>query len=238
MHISPNSLDESLSKKVERIQTRGGHVEQHWGDELSDMSIQASTGSFMNINTGLTSVLRERTIAYDRYLDLKDLFENNGSVYDPYGSVVLQGKIMMMYDRGTYIGHFTTFKMEETDDFPFAFHLDLSFKVEQTILQIPANQLARQPRAPNFQFQNSIGNRYEGDRQGNLLGQVGNANDLQEKANAKYIAAAESLDLAGQTKEESVRFFERLAAKTAGQEADAARRAIGEASPGLPTRSE
>ena len=35
MHVNPSNFNESYTKKIERIQTRGGFVEQHWGDELS-----------------------------------------------------------------------------------------------------------------------------------------------------------------------------------------------------------
>lgn len=137
MHVNPRSLSESLTKKVERIQTRGGFVEQHWGDELGDISVDTSTGAFVNINTGLSSVVRQRTIAWDRYRDLYDLYRNNGSVYDPFGAIVLQGKIMLMYDRGTYLGYFKSFEVEETDTSPFAFSVSWSFKVEKTLYQVP-----------------------------------------------------------------------------------------------------
>src|SRR5271165_2577123 len=104
MHVNPQNISEQHTKKVERIQTRGGWVEQHWGDELTEISADGSTGAFMNIYTGLTSLLRQQTIAWDRYRDLLDLFRNNGSLYDPFGAVVLQGSVMLMYDRGTYNG--------------------------------------------------------------------------------------------------------------------------------------
>jgi hypothetical protein len=137
MHINPQNYSENHTKKVERVQTRGGFVEFFWGDELTDISADGSTGAFMNIYTGLSSVLRHKTIAWDRYRDLHDLYRNNGSVYDPYGSIVLQGNIMLMYDRGTYIGYFRTFEVEETDDQPFAFRVSWTFKVEEELIKIP-----------------------------------------------------------------------------------------------------
>ena len=137
LHVNPSNFAESPTKKVERIQTRGGFVEQHWGDELTEISADSSTGAFMNLTTGLSSVVRQRTIAWDRYRDLLDLFYNNGSVYDPFGNIVLQGSIMLMYDKGTYIGTFRTFSVDETGDSPFVFNLSWTFKVEQTIVQLP-----------------------------------------------------------------------------------------------------
>lgn len=155
-HINPSSFAETFTKKVERIQTRGGFVEQHWGDDLGEISVDQSTGAFINLYTGLSSLLRQRTIAYDRYRDLYDLYRNNGSVHDPFGNIVLQGHVMLMYDRGTYLGYFKTFSVEETDQSPFAFKISWSFKVEQTIYQMPINTGFTAPRIPQFQSQNQI----------------------------------------------------------------------------------
>lgn len=154
LHVNPASLQETHNQKIERIQTRGGFVEQHWGHELVDLSADASTGAFMNIRTGLTSVLRQRTIAWDRFRDLHDLFRNNGSVYDPTGNIVLQGNIVLMYDRGTYIGGFRSFEWEDTEESPFAFKLSWTFKIEQTVLSIDRSSSGVGFAAPNFQQQN------------------------------------------------------------------------------------
>jgi hypothetical protein len=162
MHVNPQNWSENHNKKVERFQTRGGFVEQHWGDDLTDITADGSTGAFMNIYTGLSSVLRHKTIAWDRYRDLHDLYRNNGSVFDPYGNIVLQGNVMLMYDRGTYIGYFRSFEVEETDDQPFAFRMSWNFKVEEEIMKIPGLNVTPSARGvsnylnvPNFQGNNN-----------------------------------------------------------------------------------
>ncbi len=163
MHVNPQNYSETHNKKVERIQTRGGFVEQHWGDELTEISADGSTGAFMNIYTGLSSVLRQRTIAWDRYRDLLDLYRNNGSVYNPFGAIVLQGDVMLMYDRGTYLGYFHTFDMEETADQPFTFRVTWAFKVREEIMKLPG--LSKGPaqrgkadayNGPSFQGGNNV----------------------------------------------------------------------------------
>lgn len=140
MHVNPSNLSETHNKKIERFQTRGGWVEQHWGDELLELSADGSTGAFVNLYTGLSSVLRQRTIAWDRYRDLHDLYHNNGSLHDPFGNVVLNGQVLLMYDRGSYYGRFRSFDVQETDQSPFAFTMSLTFKVESTVLQVSAQQ--------------------------------------------------------------------------------------------------
>lgn len=163
MHVNPQSLSENHTKKVERIQTRGGYVEQHWGDEITDIQGDGSTGAFMNVYTGLSSALRHKTIAWDRYRDLHDLYRNNGSVYDPYGNIVLQGNVMLMYDRGTYIGYFRSFEVEETEDQPFAFKVSWSFRVQEEVMKIPGTSINPSSRgranylnSPSFQRANNL----------------------------------------------------------------------------------
>lgn len=140
MHVNPANLSETHNKKIERFQTRGGWVEQHWGDELLELSAEGSTGAFVNLYTGLSSVLRQRTIAWDRYRDLHDLYHNNGALHDPFGNVVLNGHVLLMYDRGTYFGRFRSFDVTETDQSPFSFSISWTFKVEHTVLQMSAQQ--------------------------------------------------------------------------------------------------
>jgi len=187
-HVNPASFEESFNKKIERIQTRGGFVEQHWGDDLGEISVDQSTGAFINLYTGLSSILRHRTIAWDRYRDLYDLYRNNGSVYDPFGAIVLQGFVMLMYDRGTYLGYFRTFSMEETDETPFAFKISWTFKVVETIYQIPVNADSFPIRPAAFQFQNQT----TGDLTDLPPGQTAGG----QKAAAKAAADASAKDAA------------------------------------------
>ena len=137
MHVNPSEFTESHTKKIERLQTRGGFVEQHWGDDLTEISCSGSTGAFINLYTGMSSLVRQKTIAWDRYRDLYDLYRNNGSVYDPFGNIVLQGKVQLLYDRGAFIGSFRSFDVEETAESPFTFNLSWTFKVEFILAQIP-----------------------------------------------------------------------------------------------------
>jgi hypothetical protein len=154
MHVNPSSFDETFNKKVERAPSRGGYVEWHWGDDLTEVSCEQSTGAFINFYTGLSSLLRQRTIAWDRYRDLYDLYRNNGSLYNPDGAIVLQGWILLMYDRGTYVGTFRSFSVEETEESPFAFKISWTFKVERIIHQIPQTAKLVPFRTAQFQSTN------------------------------------------------------------------------------------
>lgn len=213
LHVNPTSLQESAVQKVERIQTRGGFVEQHWGHDLVELSADGSTGAFMNIRTGLTSVLRQRTIAWDRFRDLHDLFRHNGSVYDPFGNIVLQGDVMLMFDRGIYFGGFRSFSWDETADSPFSFKVSWTFKVTQTIQSIDVFR-GMAIRSPNFQSLNiNIGNNSSPDNartlaeydlataQQNAQQQQSNVTEAiaQQEAQKAEAVAAEKAKLAAST---------------------------------------
>jgi hypothetical protein len=189
-HVNPRSFAETFNKKVERIQTRGGFVEQHWGDDLGEISVDQSTGAFINLYTGLSSVLRHRTIAWDRYRDLYDLYRNNASVYDPFGNIVLQGYVMLMYDRGTYLGYFRSFSVEEAEETPFAFNMSWNFKVVETLYQIPLNGNFIGPRPAAFQFKNQTSSTGSG-LAGGVQVETKTAGELKAEADAE--AANEKL---------------------------------------------
>ncbi len=161
LHVNPQSLSESHNHKIERIETMGGFVEQHWPEDLTELSADGTTGAFVNLYTGLSSVNRQRTIAYDRFKDLYNLYRNGGALYAPNGSIALQGKIVLMYDRGTYIGEFTQFSVEESAMTPFSFTISWSFKVEETLLTIPNPLRGIASRLPEIQGQNVTQNRTE-----------------------------------------------------------------------------
>ncbi|HED36947.1 MAG TPA: hypothetical protein ENI76_01670 [Ignavibacteria bacterium] len=149
LHVNPNSFNESFNKSKSVSMTYGGFVEFMWPDELDDINASASTGAFLGPFSGLTSgsdgedqglhsshqgiTGRQGTMAWERQEDLLDLFRNNGAIYNGSGQPILRGRIMCIYDRGIYTGHFTTFSPKEDDNHAFSFELSWNFKIEHTI---------------------------------------------------------------------------------------------------------
>jgi hypothetical protein len=141
LHVNPQSMNLKYARKVERIQTRGGFVEQHWGDDPQTISFEAVTGAFMRLYTGLVSATepnftggtRRETLAYDSYLDFLALFHGNGSIFDANGQVVAQGVIKVTFDGGVYTGWFSSFNVTESQDKPFMFTLTAEFTVQREI---------------------------------------------------------------------------------------------------------
>jgi hypothetical protein len=141
LHANPQSLGVKYSRSVTRIQTRGGFIEQHWGDSPTNLNMDAVTGGFMRLYSGLSNITstkygggRRETIAYDKYLDLLSLFHNNGSVFDSRGNIVLQGIIKVTFDEGVWLGWFSTFSVTESSEKPFQFSMSAAFEVHKEIV--------------------------------------------------------------------------------------------------------
>ena len=147
LHVNPQSLSEKMQKSKNVVMTYGGFVEFIWPDDLDSLSADQTSGAFISPRTGLTAGSqldsinqgRQGTIAWERQEDLLELFRMNGAVYNGVGQPVLRGRVLCIFDRGIYAGHFTNFTVNESDDKAFTFQLTWEFKVEQTIYRFPTN---------------------------------------------------------------------------------------------------
>lgn len=164
LHTNPQTMSINYANLIERIQTKGGYVEQHWGRGVSSIDFTVVTGGFMRLYSGLSNVTggpgsiatggtRRETIAYDKYLDMLALFHNNGSVYDNTGKIVFQGIIKLTFDGGVYFGWFQNFNPTESADRPFMFSVSTSFTVDREIQRfrsMPYTEVTPQQRAQSI----------------------------------------------------------------------------------------
>lgn len=141
LHTNPSSMKINYTKVIERIQTRGGWVEQHFGDATESISFDMSTGGFMRLYSGMSNITnpayggtRRQTIAYEKYLDILRLFHNNACVYDLKGEIVFRGRIKISFDGGVYFGWFSSFSVEESAERPYQFALTAAFEVDHEVL--------------------------------------------------------------------------------------------------------
>lgn len=155
LHINPRSIEERMTKSKNVVMTYGGWVEFVWPDELGSLACESSTGAFFSAESGLTAGNerkargssgtqtggtnpgRRGTMAWERKEDFLELFRANGCVFNSVGQPVIRGRIMCIYDRGIFLGHFTTFEENEDDSHPYSFELSWEFKVESVIYRIP-----------------------------------------------------------------------------------------------------
>jgi hypothetical protein len=139
LHCNPSSLKVNRQRQVERIQTLGGFVEQHWGDSVVDVTADGTTGGFVRAYSGLSNTTafdsvggsRRETIAYDKFLDLLALYHSNGAIYDAAGNIALQGCIKLTFDEGVYFGWFNQFTVNENAEKPYQFTYSFQFTVQR-----------------------------------------------------------------------------------------------------------
>lgn len=150
LHVNPKTMQFSYQKTIDRVQTRGGFVEFHWGDGTETISFEAATGGFMRLYTGLSNITgsgsgsqgRRETLAYSKYIDLLALFHNNGAIYDQHGNIVLHGYIKLTFDEGMYIGWFDNqFTVTEAAEAPYQFNLSANFTINREIMQTRSSSL-------------------------------------------------------------------------------------------------
>jgi len=148
LHVNPSSFAPTYAKQTERIQTKGGFVEQHWGEAARSLSFNMATGGFKRLFSGLSNVTgggldtegtRRETIAYDKFLDLLALFHNNGSIYDASGQIAFQGILKVTFDGGIYLGWFSTFNVAEAAEKPYQFDLTAEFTVAHEVMRVRTN---------------------------------------------------------------------------------------------------
>lgn len=144
LHVNPRTMTVNSQKIISRIQTRGGYVEQHWGEGTRTIDFNMATGGFMRMYSGMSNVTggtgsydaggtRRETIAYDKFMDLLALFHQNGGIYDTTGRLVFQGVIQMTFDGGIYLGYFTNMSVTESTDKPYAFEVTTQFLVDKEV---------------------------------------------------------------------------------------------------------
>ena len=132
LHVNPNSFEESFTKVITRQITRGGYLEQHWGEELDQIACNGSTGMFITTTSGLAALNRKASIAYRKYLELVAVYRNNGLVYDQRGNVIFNGSINLHFDSNIYNGYFENMVVNETAENPFTFDVSFTFKVKHS----------------------------------------------------------------------------------------------------------
>ncbi len=148
LHVNPEQLEERMGASKTVVPTRGGWIEFRWPNELTSLSGGNTTGAFYSPSSGLSAGSdatqvggkargRQGTMAWERQEDLLDLFHNNGMVFDGTGQPAIRGRIMLIYDRGIYLGYFTTFEVTEDDEHAWSFRLDWEFMVEKTLYRFP-----------------------------------------------------------------------------------------------------
>jgi len=149
LHVNPESVEEHMADSKTVVPTKGGWIEFRWPNELNSLSGSNTTGTFYSPSSGLSAGSaaaqiggknsgRQGTQAWERQEDLLDLFHNNGMVFDGTGAPAIRGRVMMIYDRGIFLGYFTTLEVVEDDSHAYSFQLSWEFTVEKILYRFPS----------------------------------------------------------------------------------------------------
>jgi hypothetical protein len=83
LNMSPSSLIINGAKKINSQQTMTRWVEEHWGDEMDQLSFQGDTFSFLDFNSdggGLCAANRINTEPYKELQHLLKIYKSNGCI--------------------------------------------------------------------------------------------------------------------------------------------------------------
>jgi len=130
LDINPETMEVDRKHIINRTQTYGGWVEEFWGMELPSISCSGNSGAFIHKNYGLTTINRRGSRAFQVFLALIRIMEENALVYNTKGQVIGKGVIHLQYDNKQYTGHFEDFDFEEDSENPFSMTYSFTFKVE------------------------------------------------------------------------------------------------------------
>jgi len=161
---NPETLSISSGKKINRYNTLTSWVEEHWGDEIENVSFSGSTFSFMTLENGLTYEFRDQTDAYSYMRVLVHYFQVNGCIYQNGGDYESSNAysvqefltdnpsfaknhprkrmikerlyVKLYYDYLIMYGRFDTFDIIEDSSIPFRFKYNVVFKAERTVYNL------------------------------------------------------------------------------------------------------
>lgn len=134
MHVNPNNMNFAYRKLINRYRTRGGWVEEHWGDELDIITCQAATGSFFTFAGGLTVSDRNNALSMVNFQEILGLYKGNANVFDNSGNVIAQGDVVINYDHYQLFGQFSNFSWDEDATKPYQFTFNFTYEVKKTVI--------------------------------------------------------------------------------------------------------
>jgi hypothetical protein len=161
LNMSPNSLVVNSAKKVNRVQSFTRWVEEHWGDEIDQISFSGNTFAFITEDYGLAVVNRDTSSPYKELQHLVNIYLLNGAVYHKEedstqdrrmfwdytsvgkasmtinrhpraGLISMRLYIKLSCDFAQFVGYFESFDITEDAVNPYRMAYTVSFKSEYT----------------------------------------------------------------------------------------------------------
>lgn len=157
--VNPKTWSRSINKKNTNTFTRGGYKSERWGDELEQIDASGEIAGFYTETTGLTRYSRSQTPSYGNFMQLVQIFKNNGCVYgttqelglpspSPKTRISDVGFIEIMYGYEIFIGTFDSMTIKESAEKPFNLSYSFTFHVGKIISIYDATSLTSSINIP------------------------------------------------------------------------------------------
>lgn len=143
LFVNPSSWSRSVSKVQQNIWTRNGIKTERWGDDLEQISASGVISGFYTAETGLTRLERWQAASYTNFMNLVQIYKNNGCVVGTsYGEDVVPssrnrildvGHIIIIYAEDIFIGNFESFEITEDAENPFTLNYSFTFNCSSIV---------------------------------------------------------------------------------------------------------
>lgn len=149
-YINPQNVRVSYQKLVNEIRTRSGWEIQHWGDQLTEITVEGHTGGMHKMGDvpgSLVPITENDSIfnsyAYKKLVQLRTLYLEDHNLRNREDSFLLQ----LSYAEGLYTGYFTNFTGPTANaEKPFVVDYSFTFKVTESASIPGLYQLQEEPR--------------------------------------------------------------------------------------------
>ena len=159
LFINPKTWTRSTTKKNTNTFTRGGYKSERWGEELEQIDASGEIGAFYTQQTGLTRINRSQTPSYRNFLQLIQMFKNNGCYYSntydganlgatKSARIVNVGYIEVLYGHEYFRGTFDSLSVKESADSPFSLSYSFTFYVGEVVSIYDATALTTSANVP------------------------------------------------------------------------------------------
>lgn len=135
-YVNPTRVTPNFQKLITEMRTRGGWEIQHWGEALTDISVEGTSGAMIKKIVNGRSVLLEtgdtveESIAWKALTELSEIYKRDHLVKNQQTDYLLG---FNMYDF-FFIGYFTKFTGPIPDaNSPYSVNYSFSFKAQETI---------------------------------------------------------------------------------------------------------
>jgi hypothetical protein len=131
-YVNPSSISFAYRQKISRKKSRAGWIEEHWGEELDTLTVEAVSGGFKSESYGYGGHIATRKSgevpAFQRLESIVQAYRDNGlSITGSFPSEFLP--IQFHFDKYIYYGFFESLNLDESADRPFMMSFSFTFKV-------------------------------------------------------------------------------------------------------------